>query len=493
MTYTFPEGFLWGGASSASQCEGGYNEGGKGLSVADVLTGGSREVRRKITWAMEGSDEKQYSLPGAFWGKITIPKNGIPQVFEDEYYPSHKGNDFYHHYQEDLALFRDLGLKCYRMSIAWSRIFPNGDDEEPNEEGLQFYRNVFALCKEYGIEPVVTLYHYDLPLNLSIKYGGWKNRKLIGFYVKYALTVMEEYKGLVRYWITFNEINSVIVENFKNAGMFEDDDASYAQAAHNEFVASAKVCRYHKKHRPDIKVGCMVAYTFGYGKTCSPDDQLKVMLKKREYNFFLDVQCKGHYPSYKLKEYERKNIVLDTVEEDREDLAKGTVDFVAFSYYNSGVSSTAPEDEKFGLMGPKNPYLKANAWGWSVDPIGLRISLNELHQNYGKPLFIVENGYGNMDEISEDGCIHDDYRIAYTAEHLKQISIAINEDGIDVMGYTTWGIVDCISLGTGEIHKRYGMIYADIDDKGSGTFSRIPKDSYRWYREVIMNNGSNLE
>jgi len=487
MITTFPQGFLWGGASSACQCEGGWDEGGKGMSVGDVITGGSRQ----ITWHDKGDHEKKYSPVGAFWGDITIDACGVPDTFEDEYYPSHKANDFYHRYKEDLKLFSEMGLKCYRMSMAWSRIFPHGDDETPSEDGLAFYENVFKLCHEYDIEPVVTLSHYDLPLNLCVKYGGWKNRALIDLYVKYAETVMTRCKGLVTYWITFNEINSVIVENFKNAGMFENDDKSLAQAAHNQFVASAKTVMKAREIDSNNRVGCMVAYTLSYPRTCNPADQIASLFSKREYNFFLDVQAKGEYPYYKKREYESKGITLEIEDDDFDIIRKGTVDYISFSYYTTGLISVDKEGEEGDKLGPANPYLKTNAWGWGVDPTGLRYALNEVYDRYHKPVFIVENGYGNKDELV-DGKVNDDVRIDYMREHLSEIKKAIYEDGVDVMGCTTWGVVDCISLGTGEMAKRYGLIYVDCDDYGHGSYKRYKKKSFDWYKHIIETNGGTL-
>jgi 6-phospho-beta-glucosidase len=478
-TMKFSSDFLWGAASCSSQYEGGYNLDGKGLTVGDVITGGSKDVKRKITWKYKNSDEKHYSDVGGFWGKISIPDDGIPCTFEDEFYPGHDATKGYEKIDEDLSLLHEAGIKAYRMSICWARIFPNGDDEKPNQKGLEYYRHVFELCKEYNIQPIVTLFHYDMPLGLTMKYGGWKNRKVIDLYEKYAKTVFNEYKDLVKYWITFNEINSVTVETFKNAGMLTDKPEDLAQAAHNELVASARAVKAAHALNSDLKVGCMVAYTIGYAKTCDPKDKWEEYYRSREYGYYLSVQCNGHIPTYKLKEYERKNIKLDIQASDYVDFEEGRVDYISFSYYATGVYSKVKDPSN--LMGPSNPFLKQTAWGWSIDPEGLRLSLNQLYDTYNKPLMIVENGMGAVDELTKDGKIHDEYRIDYLMHHIEELYKAIQEDGVNVIGYNVWASVDFVSLGTGELKKRYGLIYVDETDD----FKRYKKDSYYWYKEFI--------
>ena len=388
----------------------------------------------------------------------------------------------------------EMGFKCYRMSISWARIFPNGDDLEPNRLGLDFYHRVFDECRKHGIEPVVTLSHYDTPLQLVIKYGGWKNRAVIGLFERYSRIVFTEYQDKVRYWITFNEINSVVVESFKNAGMLTEKKQDLAQCAHNQFVASAKAVIASRQINPQAKVGCMIAYTMAYPKTCNPKDQMESVIKSHEHSFFSDVMCRGYYPAYKWKEYQRKEIELEIEADDFEILKEGTVDYIAFSYYSSGVC-TSEKHIDLGtnvMMGPVNPYLKVNAWGWAIDPEGLRFSLNTLYERYNLPLFIVENGLGYKDEL-KDGKVSDEYRIAYTKAHLESINMAINIDGIEIIGYTTWGWLDLISLGTGEMKKRYGLVYVNRDDNGNGDFQRIKKDSFYWYKQVIQSNGKDLE
>ena len=475
----FPFDFLWGAASCASQYEGGYNLDGKGLTVQDVITGGSKDVKRKITWKYKDSDEKNHSDVGGFWGEITIPENGVPCVFEDEFYPSHDATKGYENIDEDLALLHEAGVNAYRMSISWARIFPNGDDEFPNQKGLDYYHHVFELCRDYKIQPIVTLFHYDMPLGLTMKYGGWKNRKVIDLYEKYAKTVFEEYKDLVKYWITFNEINSVTVETFKNAGMLRASTQDLAQAAHNELVASARAVKIAHSFGAGLKVGCMIAYTIGYAKTCDPKDKWEEYIRSREYGYYLSVQCNGHIPDYKQKEYVQKNIQLDIQSKDLKDLKEGCVDYISFSYYATGVYSK--KHDASNLMGPANPFLKQTAWGWSIDPEGLRLSLNQLYDMYHKPLMIVENGMGAIDELDKDCKVHDSYRIDYLKQHIEQIYKAINEDGVNVVAYNVWASVDFMSLGTGELKKRYGLIYADEKDD----FKRYKKDSFEWYKEFI--------
>lgn len=483
-TYHFPKEFLWGVSSSSSQYEGGYDKDGKGLTVGDVITGGNKHTTRKITWHYKNDTEKHYSEVGGFWGALSVPEDGIPDVFDDEFYPSHDATKGYEYAFEDLEALHELGVSSYRMSISWARIFPNGDDETPNEAGLNFYRRFFEKCKEYKIQPVVTLFHYDMPLAITLKYGGWKNRKVIDLYERYARTVMNEFKGLVTYWITFNEINSVTVEAFKNAGMLSEEESDRWQAAHNELLASAKVVKAAHEIDPENKVGCMVAYTIGYAKTCDPLDQWEQYVHAREYNFYLTVQCLGQYPSYKLKEYEQKQLHMDIQEEDFEIFKEGCVDFISFSYYATGVISKKEMDAG-NLMGPPNPFLKRTAWGWSIDPKGLRLTLNQIYDIYHKPLMIVENGLGSVDVVDDDGKVHDPYRIEYLQAHIDEIHKAIVEDGVDVIGYNLWANVDFTSLGTGEVKKRYGLIYVDINDERQGDFHRIKKDSYYWYKEFI--------
>ena len=489
---SLPKGFLWGGATAANQFEGGYLDDGKGLSTADVVTAGSHTVSRRITYTMpDGTKGTQAIMPYS-----NLPKEAVCDVQEGYYYPSHVGIDFYHHYKEDIALFAEMGFKCFRLSINWARIFPNGDDETPNPKGIEFYHRVFDELHKYNIEPVVTISHYETPLALTKKYGGWLDRKVIDFYINYCKTIFNEYKGKVKYWMTFNEINIMGMLPFFAGGVVESSPQAKTQAVHHQFVASAKVVKMAHEIDPENKVGLMVAYGATYGYSCNPDDQILAMEDTRKRHFYSDVQCRGYYPAYKLKEYEREGVVLDITEEDRQVLKEGCVDYLGFSYYSSSCVSSTPVGEDTGgnfSFGVKNPYIKASDWGWQIDGKGLRIALNTLWERYQKPVFIVENGLGAVDQVEADGSINDDYRIEYLKEHIEQMDKAVNEDGVDLIGYTPWGCIDLVSAGTGEMKKRYGFIYVDRDDQGNGTLKRSKKKSFDWYKKVIATNGEDLE
>ncbi|MGN0600820.1 MAG: 6-phospho-beta-glucosidase [Oscillospiraceae bacterium] len=472
-----PDNFLWGGAVAAHQVEGGWNEDGKGVSVVDVLTAGAHGVDRRIT----------------------------DTVLPDEYYPNHEAIDFYHHYKEDVKLFAEMGFKCFRTSIAWTRIFPSGDDEKPNEAGLKFYDSLFDELLKYGIEPVITLSHFEMPYNLVKKYGGWKNRRLIDLFVRFAITVMERYKNKVRYWMTFNEINNqknynyplfgytcsgVIFGNEKNP-----EECMY-QTVHHQLVASAIVVKRGHEINPHFKIGCMIACVPIYPYSCDPDDMMYSVEAMHDRFLFGDVHVRGEYPSYIYREWERKGYNIEITDEDKEILRNGTVDFIGFSYYmtnavKAGVSADGNGVDGFPGSVP-NPYVKKSDWGWQIDPVGLRYALNILYERYGKPLFIVENGFGAIDKVEEDGTIIDDYRIEYLRAHIEQMKKAVIDDGVDLMGYTPWGCIDCVSFTTGEMKKRYGFIYVDKDNDGSGTLKRNRKKSFEWYKKVIESNGEIL-
>ena len=483
----FPESFLWGGATAANQYEGGYLEGGKGLSLSDVMTGGSASRRRKLTWKNTVTGETGY-LDIRPRQTVVLPENAVPAVIEGEYYPSHKAVDFYHHYKEDIALAAEMGFRAFRMSINWTRIFPNGDEETPNEAGLRFYDDVFDELKKYGIEPLVTISHYETPLHLATAYGGWADRKLIGFFENYVRVLFTRYKGKVKYWLTFNEIDNIVNFPFIVAGVPEYSAQTVAQAAHNQFVASAKAVRLKNEIDPSMMVGQMLAYAPIYACTCNPKDQLLAMERERDALFFSDVQVGGEYPSYKLKEYERNGVKLEMEADDLDLIRQYPCEFIGFSCYKSMcVSSEDPNARNL-----KNPYLKESAWGWTIDPDCLRITLNELYDRYHKPLWIVENGLG-AEDTPEDGQIHDPYRTDYLRDSVRSISDAINIDGVDVMGLTIWGWIDIVSAGTGEMKKRYGVVYVDLDDEGNGTFERKKKDSFFWYQKVIRSNGRDID
>ncbi len=468
--------FLWGGAVAAHQLEGGWNLGGKGVCIADVLTVGGVGKHRRITKG----------------------------VLEGEYYPHHEGIDFYHRYMEDIALFKELGFKAFRTSINWARIFPNGDDQEPNEDGLKFYDDMFKELKESGIEPVVSLSHFEMPYNLVEKYGGFRDKRVIDFFVKYAEVVMNRYKDVVKYWITFNEINNQSgfddLSSFTNSGLVFEEGDNRAQIVYqsvmNEMVASARVVKLAHAINPEMKVGCMIAYVALYPYSCDPQDILIAQKANQIRNYFYnDVHAFGVIPSYMLSEWEEKGVKIELSEEELEDLKEGTVDYISISYYMSFVVGSKKVENSFemipGVYFSQNPHIRASEWGWPVDPIGLRTTLGEISARYRLPVFVVENGFGAKDTI-ENGEIHDEYRIEYLRNHIKAVKDAVEIDGADVMGYLAWGCIDLVSFGTGEMDKRYGLIYVDRDNQGKGTLNRMKKDSFEWYKKVIQSNGEEL-
>lgn len=485
----FREDFLWGAAIAANQCEGGFGEGGKGISNTDVITKGSKDAPRYIT----------YRLPDGTKGKTplfdtkSIPERVVYTCFEDEYYPNQTASDFYHHYKEDIALMGEMGLKTIRISISWSRIFPNGTDEQPNEAGLQFYDDVLDELNKYGIEPLVTINHYEVPLKLTEKWEGWVDRKTIDCFVRYCDAIFTRYKGKVKYWLTFNEINHVNIIPFMAAGITSNDPQTVANASHYELVAAAKAVALGRSIDPNYVFGCMIGHTQSYAYSCNPDDVYKNWKAMSNCYFYSDVQVRGYYPAYRLKQYEQQGIKLDIISDDVEALKRGTVDFISLSYYCSGTQSTDPSLQENGRgnmnhLGPPNPYLVESEWGWPIDPMGLRLALIELYDRYQKPLFIVENGLGAADEFVDD-TVNDDYRIAYYREHIRAIYESIEVDGVDIMGYTPWSFMDIVSASTGERKKRYGFVYIDLDDDGNGTGKRYKKKSFDWYKKLIASNG----
>ena len=491
----FPETFLWGGATAANQYEGGYLEGYKGLNTSDVLTNGEHLRPRRVYWKNPLTGEEGFEEMG-LTEPVNFPEGVIPVLKEGELYPSQEATDFYHHFKEDIALMAEMGFKAFRMSISWSRIFPEGDEEEANEEGLQFYDQVFDELLKYGIEPLVTLSHYEIPLNLAVKYNGWASRKMIDIFEKYAVTVFRRYKGKVKYYLTFNEINLIAVNSFMEAGIMQTSPEIRAQGVHNQFVGSAKAVKAAHEIDSDIQVGMMLAYYPYYPYTCDPQDQIYIMERQQENLFYSDVQAGGYYPEYILKKYERENIVLDDCPEDYQLIREYPVDFISFSCYGS-ITLTTHEGVEYSkgnfCMGVSNPYLSSNAWGWNIDPASLRIAVNALYARYRKPLWIVENGIGWNDVKEEDNSIHDSYRIDYLRINIRSMADAIHLDGIPLMGYTMWGCVDLVSAGTGEMRKRYGFIYVDKHDDGTGTLERYKKDSFYWYQKMIASRGVDLE
>lgn len=478
---SFPENFLWGGATAANQYEGAWDADGKGVSLADHCTSGSRFSPKRIT--------------------INFEKN--------ETYPSWEATDFYHHYQEDISLAAEMGFKVFRMSISWTRIFPTGMEETPNEAGLRFYDRVFDELLANHIEPLVTISHYDIPYALVERYNGWADREVIQHFIHYTETIFERYKNKVKYWLTFNEINAGTMASAASLafGTVRGYSGAYSelpdnielryQCLYHQLIASALVVRLAHKRYPGFKMGCMNVFATKYPYTCKPDDVLLCQKENHIMNWFAaDIQVRGYLPSYAERFFDENNIVLQKEERDEAILREGKVDFYSFSYYMSVCESADKEiNEKTGgniIGGVKNPYLETSDWGWQIDPMGLRYALNEIYDRYQIPLMIVENGLGAEDIIESDGAIHDSYRIAYLREHIRQMEEAI-KDGVDLIGYTPWGWIDLISASTGEMKKRYGFVYVNKDDDGSGDLSRRKKDSFYWYKKVIASNGKDLE
>ena len=471
--------FLWGGAVAAHQVEGAYREGGKGSSVADVMTAGAHGVPRRIT---DG-------------------------VLDGESYPNHDAIDFYHTYERDIELFAEMGFKCLRTSISWSRIFPNGDEAEPNEAGLAFYDRLFDCMIAHGIEPVVTLSHFEMPLHLATAYGGWSNRALIELFVRFARTCFSRYAGRIRYWMTFNEINNQYnymsdIFAWTNSGTIfsreADPHRSMLQAVHYQFVASALAVAVAHEIDPAMQVGCMVAADVVYPFSCHPDDVLLAADAMHSTYYFTDVMARGSYPGYARRMLERLSEPLDITDGDGAALAAGTVDYIGFSYYMSNaVDHTARADvaDSVSRSNPHmtdNPYLETNAWDWQIDPKGMRYILKMFDERYGLPQFIVENGIGIIETLNEQQTVDDDERIAFLRDHIEQMEAAVDEDGVDLIGYTVWGCIDCISFTTGELRKRYGFIYVDKNDDGTGSGKRFRKKSFGWYQRVIASNGADL-
>lgn len=481
----FPKNFLWGGALSACQAEGAYKEDGKTMTIPDVMQFNAHNDR-KIT--------KQ----------VNVTEEMIAQALQDEdtiKYPKRRGIDFYHTYKEDLALMAEMGFKVFRYSIAWARVYPHGDDEQPNEKALAFYDDLIDTCISLGMKPLITISHFDMPIVLIQKYGGWYNRKLIELYCTYCTTLFQRYKGRVTYWVPFNEINMSVKAGAKTLGILNKGQADYErmlfQGLHHQFVAAAKVCKIAHDIDPNNQIGSMVAYFTTYANTCKPEDAIAMQKDDQMKNlFYLDLLHKGEYPYYAKAYFKKQGIQIKMEDEDASILKKYPADFVGMSYYNSMIS--ADDEQQLELTNGnvhsvyKNPYLKANAWGWQIDPLGLRYTLHHVYDRYHLPIFILENSSGFFDEITNDFKIHDPYRIDYLAQHLKQVSLAIEEQ-VPVIGYTMWGPIDMISSSTSEMSKRYGFIYVDQDDYGNGTKKRYKKDSFYWYQSCIESNGKILE
>lgn len=473
----FPKDFMWGGATAANQCEGGIGEGRRGAANVDMCPSG-KDRNAVITGHLK-----------------------MLEMDHTHSYPAAEAIDLYHHFREDIRLFGEMGFQVYRMSIAWTRIFPKGDEEEPNEEGLQFYEEIFRECRKYQIQPLVTISHFDCPIWLIQKYGGWRSRRLIDFYLHLCEVLFTRFREYVNYWLTFNEINMILHAPFMGAGICfeegENEEQIKYQAAHHELVASALATRMAHEINPENKIGCMFAAGSAYPYSCKPEDVWQALLTDQENYFFVDVQARGYYPPYAEKRL-RKNGIFPLMEEgDSEILERYPVDFISFSYYNSRCIAApgGEQDEAEGNLfkSAKNPYLKFSEWGWPIDPLGLRITLNQVYDRYQKPLFIVENGLGAADVPDENGYVEDDYRIEYLDAHIRAMMAAVEEDGVELLGYTTWAPIDLISAGTGEMKKRYGFIYVDKQDDGSGTLARTKKKSFYWYQRIIATNGEYLK
>ncbi len=471
----FQKEFLWGGATAANQCEGGIFEDGRGLANVDVCPSGSDR------------------------SAVITGRRKMLKLDKNHHYPAAQAIDFYHHFREDIRLFGEMGFKVYRLSIAWTRIFPNGDETEPNEEGLRFYEEVFNECRKYQIQPLVTISHFDCPIYLIEKYGGWRSRKMIDFYLHLCETLFTRYREYVTYWLTFNEINMILHAPFMGAGIYfeegENEEQIKYQAAHHELIASALATKLAHEINPENKIGCMFAAGSAYPYSCKPEDVWEALLTDQENYFFVDVQARGYYPAYAVKRLQKKG-VFPVMEQGDEDILKNhPVDFISFSYYNSRcIAAENDQEEAAGNLfkSAKNPYLKFSEWGWPIDPLGLRITLNQVYDRYQKPLFIVENGLGALDKPDENGYVEDDYRIEYLRDHIKAMKEAVEEDGVELLGYTSWAPIDLISASTGEMKKRYGFIYVDKQEDGSGTWKRSRKKSFYWYQRVIATNGEEL-
>ncbi len=482
-----PKTFLWGGATADFQVEGGYQEGGRGLSTHDIETNGNVQNPRGTTWKLPNGG--LFRAKSSFIFPDDVPDGAQPYLDPDQYYPSHKAIDFYHHYKEDIALMAGMGFNVFRFSICWSRIFPTGDEIIPNEEGLRFYDAVIDELERYGIQPLITIHHDELPLYLAEMYDGWSSRYTIDCYLKYCRVLFERYGKRCKYWLTFNEINAV--RGYACCGTHKCDNQTHYQAVHHMFLASAMAVKLGHEMMPNAKFGAMYALSEIYPETCKPEDVFCWMQCRRETLFFTDVMVRGYYPAYTADLYSRRGIdSIQQQEGDAEILWQGRLDYVAFSYYRSATVNAASPCRTMG--GNPNPYLQATPWGWPIDALGLRFCMNEIYDRYQKPLFIVENGLGAVDRVETDGSIQDDYRIEYLRNHLRAMYQAITEDGVDCIGYTMWGPMDLISLSTGEMKKRYGFIYVDMDDKGNGSLQRKKKKSYDWMKEVIASNGKSL-
>lgn len=487
MNKQFPADFMWGGALSASQAEGAYNEDGKGLNTQDLRyfdSAWDAALRQKM---------RNVNMTSETFKKAITTSGNL------QFYPLRHGNDMYHRYEEDLDLFKEMGMKVFRTSISWSRIFPKGDEPEPNEDGLVFYEKLFEGCKRRGIKVFATILHYDTPVHLVTTYGGWKSRKMIDFYLNYAKALYERFGGLVDYWLPFNEINCSRFNPYNGCSIIKDQEADYDstifQCTHHQLLANALAVKLGHSLIPGSMIGGMIARFTTYPATCNPNDVLQALIEENQKNYFYtDVMAKGKYPGYMERFFLDSGIQFQREPGDALILSENVVDFLSMSYYMSMITSIDKEYEVTSgnlVSGFKNPYLESTDWGWQIDPVGLRISLNAMYDRYNLPLFITENGLGAVDVLEKNGKVHDNYRISYLRKHVEQMKESIR-DGVDLRGYMMWGIEDVVSCGTLEMKKRYGVIYVDLDDDGEGTGNRFKKDSFWWYKKCIESNGEDL-
>ena len=484
-----PDTFLWGGATADFQFEGGFGEGGRGLLTRDFETDGNVDTPRQLTLKL--ADGNRSSINSSFFLCQPFPEGAEPCIYDDQYYPSHQAVDFYHHWREDIALMAEMGFSVYRFSITWSRIFPLGDEETPNEEGIQFYVDVVDELLKHNIQPLITICHDELPAHIAAKFGGWESRELIDCYLKLCRVLFERIGSKCKYWLTFNEINAIA--GYIATGSPKTDEQTHYTCIHNMFLASALAVKMGHEMMPGSMFGTMYALSEVYPATCKPEDVFRRMQFRHMTQFFSDVMAQGAYPYYAQDIFRRLDVdpSLFTQEGDAQILAEGTLDYVTFSYYRSSLIHAETELKRMGGE-PTNPYLETTPWGWQIDPVGLRYVMNEVYDRYRKPIFIVENGLGAIDELEADGSIRDPYRIAYLTDHLREMTKAICIDGVECLGYTMWGCFDLVSLSTGEMKKRYGFVYVDMDDKGNGTCERRKKESFDWFKRVCETNGANL-
>ncbi|MBE9909319.1 glycoside hydrolase family 1 protein [Enterococcus casseliflavus] len=487
----FKHNFLWGGAIAANQSEGAWNIDGRGPILLDYRTAGSKESPRMLTIVDKDGNPGMISTRRG----TVLPEGAQYAILDDVYYPSHEGIDFYHRYKEDIKLFAEMGFKIFRMSICWSRIFPTGIENEPNKEGIEYYKNVFKELHKYNIEPLVTLVHSEMPVYLEER-GGWENRSTIKYFDHYAKTCFTEYKGLVKYWVTFNEINNEVgmLEMFGNTANHETYQMAY-QRLHYQLVASSHAVKMG--HETDSKniIGGMICGIPHYPGSNDPDDILLCRHTWEKAIFYCgDVLCKGEYPVFSNRLWNEHDVNLDITNQDLDDLREGTIDLYTFSYYMSNVVTTHEvKDVVSGnfAAGARNHFLKYSEWGWAYDPKGLRYYLEVINDRYHKPIMITENGLGAVDELDDDDAINDEYRIEYLSDHISEMHCAV-ENGVNLIGYTAWGCIDIVSMSTGQMSKRYGFIYVDKNDQGEGTLKRIKKKSFYWYKKLIETNGEIL-